>query len=75
MVLARAGEVLAHFDGSVEGDVKAAASGAGGFGYDPLFIPHGHGLSFAELAPEVKNAMSHRGRALAQAVAWLAANP
>jgi XTP/dITP diphosphohydrolase len=75
MVLARAGVVLAHFDGSVEGHVRATASGAGGFGYDPLFIPHGHELSFAELAPEVKNAMSHRGRALAQVVTWLAAHP
>jgi len=75
MVLARAGEVLAHFDGSVEGRVKQAASGVGGFGYDPLFIPEGHAVSFAELAPEVKNAISHRGRALAQVVAWLSAHP
>lgn len=74
MVLARAGEVLAHFDGSVEGCVKEAASGVGGFGYDPLFIPNNHLLSFAELAAEVKNSMSHRGRALAQVITWLAGN-
>jgi XTP/dITP diphosphohydrolase len=72
MVLARAGEVLAHFDGSVEGRVRGAASGVGGFGYDPLFVPEGHELSFAELTPEVKNSMSHRGRAMAQMIAWLA---
>ena len=42
------------------------AAGAGGFGYDPLFEPDGFDRTFAELAPEEKNAISHRGRALAQ---------
>ncbi|MGB6220100.1 RdgB/HAM1 family non-canonical purine NTP pyrophosphatase [Haloferula sp.] len=71
MVLARGGEVLAHFDGSVEGRILDEPSGAGGFGYDPLFAPEGHDRSFAELGAEVKNGMSHRGRALAKVVAWL----
>lgn len=71
MVLAEAGEVLAHFDGSVEGRVLDQASGGGGFGYDPLFAPEGYDESFAELGAEVKNGMSHRGRALAKVVAWL----
>jgi XTP/dITP diphosphohydrolase len=42
-----------------------APRGQGGFGYDPLFIPEGHEATFAELGEEVKNQMSHRGRALA----------
>ena len=46
-------------------------SGAGGFGYDPLFAPEGHDGSFAELGSAVKNAMSHRGRALKQVMEWL----
>ena len=71
MVLARAGQVLADFSGTVEGRILAAPYGAGGFGYDPLFAPEGHDRSFAELGPEVKNALSHRGRALARVMEWL----
>lgn len=71
MVLAENGQVLADFSGTVEGRILDAPFGAGGFGYDPLFAPEGHDRSFAELGPEVKNALSHRGRTLAQVVAWL----
>jgi XTP/dITP diphosphohydrolase len=71
MVLAEGGRVLADFSGTVEGRILEAPYGAGGFGYDPLFAPEGHEQSFAELGPEVKNALSHRGRALAKVVAWL----
>ena len=53
------------FDGSCEGRIGLAPRGQGGFGYDPLFIPEGHEATFAELGEEVKNQMSHRGRALA----------
>lgn len=71
MVLARDGEVVAHFSGAVEGRILDGPQGEGGFGYDPLFAPEGHDESFAELGSEVKNGMSHRGRALAQVTAWL----
>lgn len=71
MVLACDGEVVADFSGSVEGRILEGPSGDGGFGYDPLFAPEGHDQSFAELGGEVKNGMSHRGRALQQVVAWL----
>ena len=71
MVLAEGGEVLADFSGTVEGRILEAPYGAGGFGYDPLFAPEGHEKSFAELGAEVKNALSHRGRALAKFIAWL----
>lgn len=71
MVLAQDGELLADFSGSVEGCILEAPYGAGGFGYDPLFAPEGHERSFAELGPAVKNALSHRGRALEQVIGWL----
>ena len=45
--------------------------GAGGFGYDPLFVPEGHTQSFAELGPCIKNSLSHRARAMEKVVAWL----
>ena len=55
-------EVVAR--GEVEGSIGVRARGAAGFGYDPVFIPiEGDGRSFAEMAPEEKHAVSHRGRA------------
>lgn len=51
-------------EGRCEGHIALEASGTGGFGYDPLFIPDGHPASFAELSSEEKNALSHRGQAL-----------
>jgi XTP/dITP diphosphohydrolase len=72
MVLAANGSELAHFSGTVEGRILDEPRGARGFGYDPLFIPDGHQATFAELGEEVKNTLSHRSRALAQVMAWLA---
>lgn len=71
MVLAEGGRALADFSGTVEGRLLEEVAGAGGFGYDPLFVPEGHDRTFAELGAEVKNALSHRGRALAKVIAWL----
>jgi len=51
--------------GHCPGRIAEKAAGAEGFGYDPLFVPDGHARSFAELSAEEKNAISHRGRALA----------
>jgi XTP/dITP diphosphohydrolase len=72
MVLARGGRAVADFTGTVEGRIGHQQAGQGGFGYDPLFIPAGHRQTFAELGEAVKNSMSHRARALQQAVNWLA---
>lgn len=54
------------FDGACEGRIQFAASGQGGFGYDPLFVPDGFTQSFAELGEDVKNNLSHRAQALAK---------
>jgi len=55
-------------EGVCEGRILEAPRGGGGFGYDPLFLPDGEALTFAELADEQKNAISHRARAAAALV-------
>ncbi|MBR5384540.1 MAG: RdgB/HAM1 family non-canonical purine NTP pyrophosphatase [Bacteroidales bacterium] len=53
------------FDGVMEGNIALSKSGAGGFGYDPVFIPDGTGgLTAAEIGDTMKNAISHRGKAM-----------
>ncbi len=52
-------------EGVVEGVITVGPRGVGGFGYDPVFAPvEAGGLTFAEMGPTAKNAMSHRARAL-----------
>lgn len=58
------------FEGACEGWIDFAPRGGGGFGYDPLFIPHGQDKSFAELGEGVKNGLSHRAKALAKLREW-----
>lgn len=70
VTVARNGEVLGQFDGTVEGTIAEAMTGEGGFGYDPLFVPEGYEDSFGVLPEGVKNGMSHRGRALERFRAW-----
>ena len=66
-------------DGSCEGTLLREIRGVGGFGYDPLFVPDGNALTFAELDAHTKNLISHRAQALAKAVrewsAFLATEP
>jgi XTP/dITP diphosphohydrolase len=66
-------EVLQVAEGVCEGAIALSARGTGGFGYDPLFVPDGYELTFAELPEVVKNRISHRGRALAKAKEFLLA--
>src|SRR5687768_5334627 len=63
------------FHGTCQGHVASAPGGAGGFGYDPLFIPYGYDRSFAELGEELKNTMSHRAKALQELRNHFAARP
>jgi XTP/dITP diphosphohydrolase len=58
------------FEGACEGRITPALRGRGGFGYDPLFVPEGHDLTFGELGQEVKNRLSHRARALQKLRQW-----
>jgi XTP/dITP diphosphohydrolase len=60
--------------GTWEGHIALSGRGTGGFGYDPVFIPAGEQCSAAELAPQQKNHLSHRGQALRSLVAMLRAS-
>ncbi len=60
-----AGTVVASVEGRCHGVIVAERRGAGGFGYDPLFLVPEHGKTFGELPPEVKQQMSHRAKAFA----------
>lgn len=59
------------FHGVCEGEIINERRGDRGFGYDPVFVPAGHKQTFAELTPEQKNRISHRGRASAKLIDWL----
>lgn len=63
-----------YFEGVVRGRILHEKAGAEGFGYDPIFAPEGEDRSFAEMSFAEKNAMSHRGRAIASLVNWLSEN-
>jgi XTP/dITP diphosphohydrolase len=51
------------FEGIASGEITLEKKGTGGFGYDPIFKPNGYENTFAELSLEVKNEISHRGKA------------
>lgn len=72
LALAERGRVLKTPFGAVEGFIAEERKGTGGFGYDPVFIPDGYRLSFAELGEMVKNGISHRARAIAELREYLA---
>jgi XTP/dITP diphosphohydrolase len=59
--------------GTWDGSLSSEPRGLGGFGYDPIFIPHGFDRTAAELDPVEKNSLSHRGQALRALVAQLQA--
>lgn len=75
LVLAKAGQIRGLFQGAVEGVILPQEEGGGGFGYDPLFVPDGYEQSFGLLSAEIKNAISHRARALNAFQQWLSVTP
>jgi XTP/dITP diphosphohydrolase len=66
-------EEVRTVEGVTHGVILEAARGRGGFGYDPLFLPDGHGLTYAEMRSDEKNAVSHRGKSIKNARALIAA--
>jgi XTP/dITP diphosphohydrolase len=70
LVLAGPGGAEHVFEGRCDGRLLYDPCGGAGFGYDPLFVPDGYTESFAELGDEIKNSLSHRGRAWAQLASW-----
>jgi len=59
------------FEGKVEGRILQERSGTAGFGYDPVFQPEGYSETFAQMGPELKNKISHRGQAMARLAKFL----
>jgi len=72
MVLSRDGRVIREIRGEVRGVIDFAPKGENGFGYDPVFYYPKLRKHFAELGPDEKNAVSHRGRALKKLKTFLA---
>lgn len=70
IALIQAGEVCC-FEGRIDGTIASEPSGIAGFGYDPVFVPDGFLLSFAELGVEVKNKISHRALAVNKLTQYL----
>lgn len=60
-----------HFEGRLDGSLTFPPRGENGFGYDPIFVPAGYAVTFAEMHNDMKNTISHRARAFAKLVAFL----
>lgn len=62
------------FEGEVHGEIGHEKKGTKGFGYDPIFIPEGQDMSFAQMENNKKNSISHRGKALEKFLNWIHSN-
>ncbi|MFS4468098.1 non-canonical purine NTP diphosphatase [Maribacter sp. 2210JD10-5] len=60
-----------YFEGEVHGKIITEKKGIKGFGYDPVFQPDGYDKTFAQLPLEIKNKISHRGKAFSKLIAYL----
>lgn len=71
MVLSRRGQIITEIQEHANGLITSQKRGQGGFGYDPIFFYPPLDKTFAELSPDEKNAVSHRGRAMDKLYAFL----
>ena len=60
-----------QFEGTAKGQITTQRSGEDGFGYDPIFIPDGYDITFAEMSVDQKNKISHRGIAVRKLIDYL----
>ncbi|MGB0929464.1 MAG: non-canonical purine NTP pyrophosphatase, partial [Chitinophagales bacterium] len=60
-----------QFEGIAKGRISHSRKGEKGFGYDPIFVPEGYDISFAEMGAAEKNRISHRGKAIKKLVEFL----
>jgi XTP/dITP diphosphohydrolase len=65
------GEEIRYFEGKINGEIAYEPRGDAGFGYDPIFIPEGYDISFAEIGANVKNTISHRALAVGKLTEYL----
>ena len=71
VVVGHPGQGLREFEGVCEGEIVLEERGSNGFGYDPIFFLPEYQATMAELPADIKNGISHRGRAVRQALAYL----
>ncbi len=71
VIALKIGEETSYFEGEIKGEITMAERGSNGFGYDPVFVPEGFHVTFAEMAPEMKNKISHRAIAVLKLVEFL----
>lgn len=60
-----------EFEGVLNGKIIEGKRGRGGFGYDPIFVPEGYNQTLAEMSPQEKNTISHRGKAVQKLISYL----
>jgi len=72
LALTGPGGAKEFFRGMCRGQIRESPKGENGFGYDPLFTPHGHDRTFAEMTPDEKRSLGHRGHAVRALAEYLA---
>ncbi|MDE7397417.1 MAG: non-canonical purine NTP diphosphatase [Muribaculum sp.] len=75
IALTRPDGSVVTLDGTIEGEITHSRHGEAGFGYDPVFRPEGRTTTFAQMSATDKNAISHRGRAVARLLEYLSSQP
>lgn len=74
VLIDKTGKILNKTNGICKGRIAHSRSGAGGFGYDPIFVVKNKNITMAQLSEEEKSLVSHRGRALMDMLVWIKCN-